>query len=111
MYIIHTDVLPYSYIVVSNNNKMSLTTDINKATIFAKKITVENLVKSNLNSKKKRVHNYTYSHVEDLGYVVNEKSDQLSLNKVSSVEINTHNSLDKILSLLLIIIDLRKKSI
>ena len=64
MFIIHTDTEPYSYIFVEKNSKMSLTTDINKATIFEKKNTAENLVKSNLNSKKKRKHNYTYSSIE-----------------------------------------------
>lgn len=97
MFIIHTDLKPYSYIVVANNNKMSLTTDINKATIFEKKITAENLVKSNLNSKKKRQHNYTYSSVEDLGYTINSKTDTLSVNK-TGVEINDFKSLDNILS-------------
>ena len=67
-YIIHTDVKPYHYICRDNSNHMSLTTDINKATIFKKKETAANLVKSNLNAKKTRNYNYTYSSLQQLGY-------------------------------------------
>lgn len=97
MFIIHTDILPYSYIVVAKNNKMSLTTDINKATIFEKEITAKNLVTSNLNSKKKRKHNYTYSSIESLNYVINEKTNTLAVN-TQGITINDFKSLDNILS-------------
>lgn len=67
MFIIHTNVEPYKYIVVANNNKMSLTTDVEKATIFDFEKTVQNIVTYNLNSKKNKVHTYTYSTIEQLG--------------------------------------------
>lgn len=97
MFIIHTDTEPYLYIFVEKNSKMFLTTDINKATIFDKKNTAENLVNSNLNSKKKRKHNYTYSSIETLGYTINKKTETLSVN-TEGLKIDNFKSLDNILS-------------
>ena len=71
MFIIHTDEKPYQYIIIENNSKMSLTSDINNATLFKKKQTVENLIKSSLNSKKKRTYTYTYSSIQDLDLTEN----------------------------------------
>lgn len=67
MFIIHTNVEPYKYIVVANNNKMSLTTDVKKATIFDFEKTVQNIVTHNLNSKKNKIYTYTYSTIEQIG--------------------------------------------
>ena len=67
MFIIHTNVEPYKYIVVANNNKMSLTTDVEKATIFDLEKTVQNIVTHNLNSKKNKIYTYTYSTIEQIG--------------------------------------------
>lgn len=66
MFAIHTNKEPYKYIMVAENNKMCLTEDINKATLFTNEKTVRNIVDSSLNSKKKRVHTYTYSEINKL---------------------------------------------